>query len=167
MKRPCGWRELELQQLSPSLQGLLRRCTAPRSPKRREACTGQPSTCWLCDVGQGPDLSKPPCRQLPSGQVSGTPRRGGACVHSRAAWRADSWWPSAVRHQRVCSVFYPPPMKAAGKGAGDPKLPVQRTVPGVRQKGPGRGAQVGVQGFSCSKRGKSASWKGDQRLRES
>lgn len=55
---------------------------------------------------------------------------------------------------KECVLFSTPHPKAAGNGAGEPKLPVQRTVPGVSQKGPGGEAKWEDRVSPASKRGK-------------
>ena len=76
----------------------------------------------------------------------------------RAGWCAgiagvDLWWPAHVRHQTACCFLPPLPPSATHtqRQLGmetQPKLPVQRTVPGVAQKGSGRGGQAGEKVFS-------------------
>lgn len=63
-------------------------------------------------------------------------------MHSRVAWRVDLWWPSNLRHQTMCSVFYHLPQKQLGRERESPNCWF-RDCARCETEGPGRAGQVG------------------------
>ena len=144
VKRPrgpgVGVGGLGPQQLSPFLQGLLSRCREAGSPRRQAPALGIPRALER-------DLQSAMHR---TGSVTGplwalalsSVRWAGRSTSQSRGWgrghitrRADLWL--FTQGGVFCFLPPPPPPRNA-----EPKLPVQRLVPGARQKGLGREGQV-------------------------
>lgn len=146
VKRPrgpgVGVGGLGPQQLSPFLQGLLSRCREAGSPRRQAPALGIPRALER-DLQSAMHRTGSVTGPLWASALSSVRWAGRSTSQSRGwglshmARRADLWRPV---HSRRCVLFCflppPPPSNA------EPKLPVQRPVPGARQKGLGREGQV-------------------------